>query len=40
MRLRYSIATTVLDESKCMSCGVCVDRCHFEARNIKDGKLE
>lgn len=35
-----SIATTIMDESKCVSCEVCVDRCHFGARNIKDGKLE
>jgi ferredoxin len=30
----------LMDESKCTSCGVCVDRCHFGARDIKDGKLE
>jgi ferredoxin len=35
-----SIATTFTDESKCASCGACVDRCHFGARNIKEGKLE
>ena len=27
-------------DPKCTSCGVCVDRCHFGAREIKNGKLE
>jgi ferredoxin len=35
-----SIATTITDASKCTSCGICVDRCHFGARNIIDGKIE
>jgi hypothetical protein len=35
-----SIATTMTDKSKCISCGKCEDRCHFGARNIVNGKLE
>jgi ferredoxin len=38
--LLKSIATTTMDDSKCNSCGVCVDRCHFGARKVVDGKLE
>jgi ferredoxin len=34
-----SIATTLTDESKCNSCGVCADRCHFGARKMVDGKM-
>ena len=34
-----SVATTLTDESKCTSCGVCVDRCHFGARKIVNGKM-
>ncbi len=48
LTLRYGMAPHMLkstaisriDESKCTSCGFCVDRCHFGARNIKDGKME
>jgi ferredoxin len=32
-------ALTSTDESRCTGCGVCVDRCHFGARKIKDGVL-
>ncbi len=35
-----SIATTMTDESKCVSCGKCEDRCHFGARKVVNGKLE
>ena len=35
-----SIATTTTDDSKCTSCGICVDRCHFGARKVVDGKLQ
>ena len=35
-----SIATTMTDESKCTACGACVDRCHFGARKMVDGKME
>jgi ferredoxin len=35
-----SIATTTTDGSKCIACGKCVDRCHFGARDIREGKLE
>ncbi len=35
-----SIATTITDESKCISCGKCEDRCHFGARKVVNGKLE
>ena len=34
-----SIATSLTDESKCISCGVCVNRCHFGARKIVDDKM-
>jgi len=40
VHLLKSIATTTTDESTCISCGACVDRCHFGARKIVDGKLE
>jgi len=30
----------VQNEELCESCGNCVDRCHFEARALKDGNLE
>jgi ferredoxin len=33
------LATTLTDSSKCNSCGVCVDRCHFEARKLVSGNL-
>ncbi len=35
-----SIATTITDESKCISCGSCEDRCHFGARKVVNGTLE
>jgi len=34
-----SIAITITDGSKCIACGKCVDRCHFGARDIREGKL-
>jgi len=34
-----SSAKSVLDESRCTNCGICVDRCHFGAREIVDGAL-
>ncbi len=45
--LRYGLAphlltsptTSVTDSSKCASCGVCVDRCQFGAREIVDGSI-
>jgi ferredoxin len=40
IHLLKSIATTTTDDSKCTSCGVCVDRCNFDARKIVNGKLE
>ena len=30
----------VTDYSKCDNCGLCVELCHFGAREIIDGKLE
>ncbi|MFH2110527.1 MAG: 4Fe-4S binding protein [Candidatus Bathyarchaeota archaeon] len=39
VHLLKSIATTATDASACTSCGACVDRCHFDARNLADGKL-
>ncbi|MBM3291857.1 4Fe-4S dicluster domain-containing protein [Candidatus Bathyarchaeota archaeon] len=33
-------AKSVDDHSKCINCGVCVDRCHFGARKIVDGELK
>ena len=33
----HSIAVT--DESACTACGICVDRCQFGAREIKNGSL-
>jgi Pyruvate/2-oxoacid:ferredoxin oxidoreductase delta subunit len=33
-------AKSVQDESKCTSCGVCVDRCHFGSRKMANGNLE
>jgi Pyruvate/2-oxoacid:ferredoxin oxidoreductase delta subunit len=38
--LLKGLATTTTDESKCTSCGICVDRCHFGARKIEDGSLK
>jgi len=40
VHLVKSIATTITDSEKCSSCGACVDRCHFEARKMVDGKLD
>ncbi len=40
VHLLKSIATTTTDASKCTSCGACVDRCHFGARKVVEGKLE
>jgi electron transport complex protein RnfB len=45
--IRYGIHTQVLasryiaedDESKCVQCGACVDRCSFLARGMVDGEL-
>ncbi|HUV34374.1 MAG TPA: 4Fe-4S binding protein [Candidatus Desulfaltia sp.] len=45
--IRYGIHTQVLtsryvaedDESKCVQCGACVDRCSFLARSMVDGEL-
>jgi len=34
-----SMAIAINDDSKCKACGTCVERCHFGARSIKDGKL-
>ena len=34
-----SQAISVTDSLECDSCGVCVDRCHFGAREIVDGSL-
>jgi Pyruvate/2-oxoacid:ferredoxin oxidoreductase delta subunit len=39
VHLLKSIATTTTDSSTCISCGACVDRCHFGARKIVNGKL-
>jgi ferredoxin len=33
-------AYSVTDESQCSGCGVCVDRCQFGARKIRNGLLE
>jgi ferredoxin len=46
--LRYGLAphlltshtASVTDQSKCTSCGVCVDRCQFGAREFVDGSLD
>ena len=45
--LRYGISTQVLtsrliasDDSNCIDCGKCVERCVFEARSMKDGKKQ
>jgi NAD-dependent dihydropyrimidine dehydrogenase PreA subunit len=32
-------AKSIRDSSKCENCGVCVDRCHFGARKVENGKL-
>jgi ferredoxin len=40
VHLLKSIATTTTDASKCVSCGACVDRCHFGARKLVDGQLK
>lgn len=45
--LRYGLAqhlltsptTSVTDSSKCASCGVCVDRCQFGAREMVNGSI-
>jgi ferredoxin len=34
-----SLAISANDVSKCMSCGKCVDRCHFGARKMVDDKM-
>jgi len=46
--LRFGMAPHLLkasaksywDESKCINCGTCVDRCHFGSRKMVNGKLE
>jgi electron transport complex protein RnfB len=35
-----SDTTTTTDMAVCESCGTCVDRCHFGARNLVDGTLQ
>jgi ferredoxin len=40
VHLLKSIATTATDDQKCVSCGACVDRCHFGARKMVEGKLQ
>ena len=35
-----SDTASVTDSTKCTLCGICVDRCQFGAREIKDGSLE
>jgi ferredoxin len=34
-----SAYVAVQDEGRCDDCGLCVDRCHFHARSIVDGRL-
>ena len=35
-----SIATTMTNESICVACGKCEERCHFGARKVVNGKME
>jgi NAD-dependent dihydropyrimidine dehydrogenase PreA subunit len=39
-QLLKASAKSVRDSSKCENCGTCVDRCHFGARKMINGKLE
>jgi NAD-dependent dihydropyrimidine dehydrogenase PreA subunit len=39
-QLLKASAKSVRDISKCENCGTCVDRCHFGARKLINGKLE
>jgi NAD-dependent dihydropyrimidine dehydrogenase PreA subunit len=32
-------AKSEIDKSKCVNCGTCVERCHFGARKMVDGKM-
>ena len=36
----HSDYVAVTDMKNCNHCGVCVDRCHFEARKMKEGEME
>jgi len=38
-RLLTSSAASITDESRCVACGTCVDRCRFGAREITGGSL-
>lgn len=38
--LLTALMSEVTDFSKCIDCGLCVDRCQFGARNTDDGKLD
>ena len=39
-QLLKASAKSVRDSSRCKNCGTCVDRCHFGARKMINGKLE
>jgi NAD-dependent dihydropyrimidine dehydrogenase PreA subunit len=39
-QLLKASAKSVRDSSRCENCGTCVDRCHFGARKMINGKLE
>jgi MinD superfamily P-loop ATPase len=39
VHLLKSIATTTTGSGRCVSCGACVDRCHFGARMMADSRL-
>ena len=38
--LLKSYSTSVTDESKCIDCGVCADRCQFGAKEMVEGSLK
>ena len=40
VHLLKSIAATITDADRFTGCGACVDRCHFDARKVVDGRLE
>ncbi|MCW7079369.1 MAG: 4Fe-4S binding protein, partial [Canidatus Methanoxibalbensis ujae] len=39
-KYRIEAATAVLDSEKCISCGLCVEACPFNAISLKEKRIE